>query len=235
MQRRPVISVVISVLVIALVYSSFSSSTVFGADMDPGFRNSKSCTVKVTENQDIKTCCWRERVPGQLLGKEYCQTCTTGAAGSTSCQEKKPQALEQPPTPLPFDPTAPLQGGVLEQQQPQTPPTFAPGASPDVLEQLEQSEGVSPGFLERQQQPPADQGAAELPPTTTEGTQPATVEEEPSAPVCQGGLEFNEDLGFCVPEDCPKGQVLDEESGICVLEEPETAEEESAQSDPEEE
>jgi hypothetical protein len=49
------------------------------------------------------------------------------------------------------------------------------------------------------------------------------------------GLEFNEDLGFCVPEDCPEGQVLDKESGICVLEEPETEEEEPAQSEPEEE
>ena len=46
---------------------------------------------------------------------------------------------------------------------------------------------------------------------------------------------FNEDLGFCVPEDCPEGQVLDEESGICVLEEPEVVEEEpEQQSEPEE-
>lgn len=45
---------------------------------------------------------------------------------------------------------------------------------------------------------------------------------------------FNEDLGFCVPEYCPEGQVLDEESGICVLEELETAEE-PTQSEPEEE
>ena len=104
-----------------------------------------------------------------------------------------------------------------------------------MLEQLEQSEGAAPpfvpGFLERQQlQPPADQGATELPPpATTEETQPATVEEAPSAPVCLDGLEFNEDLGFCVPEDCPEGQVLDEESGICVLAEPEVTKEEPEQ------
>ena len=121
------------------------------------------------------------------------------------------EGVLQPLTP---DPTAP---GVLEQQEPPTPPTFAPGVSPGALEQLEQGEGFSPGFLERQQQPPtdqgaltppplapgflqrqqeqppADQGAAELP--ATEGTQPATVEEEP-VPVCQEGLEFNENLGF---------------------------------------
>ena len=49
-------------------------------------------------------------------------------------------------------------------------------------------------------------------------------------PVCQEGLEFNEDLGFCVPTECPESQVLDEASGLCVLEEPQVAEEEQQQS-----
>jgi hypothetical protein len=91
-----------------------------------------------------------------------------------------------------------------------------------VLEQLEQGEGVSPGFLEQQQQPPADQRAAELP--ATEGAQPATVEEKP-VPTCPEGQILNEESGLCVVEDCPEGQVLDEESNLCVLEEPEAAEE----------
>ena len=64
--------------------------------------------------------------------------------------------------------------------------------------------------------------------------QSEVTEEEQPVPVCQEGLEFNENLGFCVPEDCPEGQVLDEESGICVLEEPEAAED-PAQSEPQEE
>jgi hypothetical protein len=144
--------------------------------------------------------------------------------------------LEEPPTPPQFDPTAPLQGGVLE-QQPTSPPS-APGASPGVLEQLEQGEGFSTGFLEQQrEQPPTEQGAAELSsPPATEGTQPATVEEDKSGPVCQEGLEFNEDLGYCVPTECPEGQVLDEEAGICVPEEPEVVEQEEPeqQSQPEE-
>jgi hypothetical protein len=81
--------------------------------------------------------------------------------------------------------------------------------------------------------PPAG-GEAEQP-TVTEEAQPATVEEEQPVPVCQEGLEFNEDLGFCVPENCPEGQVLDEGSGICVLEQPEVAQEqpEVTQEEPE--
>jgi hypothetical protein len=51
--------------------------------------------------------------------------------------------------------------------------------------------------------------------------------EEP-APICQEGQVFNEESGLCVLEDCPEGQILDEESGLCVLEEPEAAKEEPA-------
>ena len=51
--------------------------------------------------------------------------------------------------------------------------------------------------------------------------QSGVTEEEQPVPVCQEGLEFNEDLGFCVPTECPEGQVLDDDSGLCVLEEPE--------------
>src|SRR5918995_418047 len=36
-------------------------------------------------------------------------------------------------------------------------------------------------------------------------------------PVCQEGLEFDDDLGFCVPTECAEGQVLDEESGLCII------------------
>jgi hypothetical protein len=55
--------------------------------------------------------------------------------------------------------------------------------------------------------------------------QSEVTEEQQAVPVCQEGLEFNENLGFCVPTDCPVGQELNEESGICVLKEPEEAEE----------
>ena len=208
-----------------------------------GWTNSKDCEITKNVPTTVR-CCWRERVPGQILGVTYCQTCTAVRTNPTvyDCTAKEKQAvtppttgenivpgdtgvLEQPPTPPSFDSTAPLQGGVLE-QQPQTPPPSAPGASPGILEQLEQGSSPELGFSERQQLPPADQGATELPPPATEQTQPATVEEEQSVPVCQEGLEFNEDLGFCVPTECPEGQELNEETGICVLEEQLAADEE---------
>ena len=88
-------------------------------------------------------------------------------------------------------------------EQPPTPPPTGPAAP------------LQGGVLERQQlQPPAEQGVAELPPPATEETQPATAEEEQSVPVCQ------------------EGQVLDEESGICMLEEQPAAAEEPQAEEP---
>ena len=225
MHSKSVIFVVISVLVVILVYSSFTPFIVLAEPPASGWGSSKDCGLdKATGEVE---CCWREKIPGQILGVEYCQTCKRTANG-WNCTPKEKQSvtpttdedivpgdtgvLEQPPTSTPFDPGAPLQGGVLEQQEQQTPPTFAPGNSPGVLEQLEQGGGLQHGFFEQQQeQPPGDQGATELPPPTTE--------DEPPVSVCQEGLEFNKDLGFCIPTECPEGQELNEETGICVLEE----------------
>jgi hypothetical protein len=241
MYNKHVVFVVILALVVALVCGSFTPFTPFIVYAEPpeqGWLDSKDCTYTVP---GLTRCCWTENKV------KYCQVCTPipkDEGGGLECTTKEKQSLEQPPTPQPFDPTAPLQGGVLE--QPPSPPPSGPVAplKGGILEQLEQG-NPEIGFSQQQQQlpPPAGQGAAELPPpATTEGTQPATVEEEQPVPVCQEGLEFNEDLGFCVPENCPEGQELNEDTGICVLEEQPAAEvpeeqqqTEEAQPGPEEE
>lgn len=86
------------------------------------------------------------------------------------------------------------------------------------------------GFLERQQQPPLNQEAAELP--ATEGTQPAVEDEDP-VPSYPEDQVFDEESGLCVFEDYPEGQVLDEETGFWVMEEQEEAIEEEPQCDDE--
>jgi hypothetical protein len=119
-------------------------------------------------------------------------------------------------TPPPSGPAAPPRdGGVLQQS-----PSEGGGLQP-----LTRGQGVLPqgGFFEP---PPADQRAAE--PATTD---PATAEEEPPVPVCEEGLEFDKDLGLCVPTECPEGQILNEETGLCVLEEQEAVEEPEEQSE----
>jgi hypothetical protein len=227
---KPLIFVVISTLIIALIYSSCPPFIVYAAP-EAGWRSSQDCTV--TSFGGV-LCCWKED------GVEYCQTCIRIPYGTPGTEEggwectTKEKSLEQPPTSSPFDPTAPLQGGVLE--QPPTPPPFDPTAplQGGVLEQQEppMPPTFAPGFLERQQeQPTSDQGAAE--PSATERTQPATDEEEPLPP-CPEGQVLDEETGLCVMEDCPEGQELNEETGICVLEEPQQPVQEESQSDNEE-
>jgi hypothetical protein len=233
---KPLIFVVISVLVVALVHSSYSGFEAFAEPKDPKWDTAESCVYH--GEVEGTTCCWGET---DILDPEgeaiiWCQTCKVVAGGHEECgpvgvdldrSSTGPLApledgvLEQPPTPPPTGPFVPPQGGVLQQ-----PPVEEGGSQPLTRGQ----EGVLPP-AGVSKQPPAEQGTTE--PPATEGAQPAIVEEEP-APVCPEGLEFNEDLGFCVPEDCPEGQVLDEESGICVLEQPEAAEEEPEQAEPEE-
>jgi hypothetical protein len=236
MRSRLLIFVVISALVFTLFYTPSATYSVTNRANEPD----ATCTLTGKESRGLAQvkCCW-QNYDENLKVVTYCSTCEDGGSrGKINCSEPvkeftgqipgdivPPQdgILEQPPTSSPFDPTAPLQGGVLEQQE-QTPPTSAPGTSPGVLQQLEQGDfapGFSPGFLRQQEQlPPAEQGAAELPPPpATEETQTATEEVEQPVPVCQESLEFNEDLGFCVPAECPEGQVLDEQTSVCVLDE----------------
>jgi hypothetical protein len=45
----------------------------------------------------VVTCCWREKVPGQILGGKYCQTCTYSGSGETqtvTCTDKELQYLQ---------------------------------------------------------------------------------------------------------------------------------------------
>jgi hypothetical protein len=113
MRSKPMIFLVISFLVVALIYSSFSEF-VSAVPRDP--KNTPASTSCTTNKDGSQTCCWRVRVSGQILADEYCQICAS--VGSNDCKSPVKQAiLEQPPTPPPTPgPAARLQdGGVLEQ------------------------------------------------------------------------------------------------------------------------
>jgi hypothetical protein len=251
MLSRYLTFVVISVLVAGLVYSSFSFYVVVAEPQDPRFGAGSNCTdTELRDGAFERTCCWREPIPGSILGKKYCQTCTMKTDGTGDCKPKEPQSA----TPeMPTFETKPLPSGdvsTLEPSEPVLPQIYPQGAPPITEKQppLEQDQGLLPEESIIEQQPPSDQGTAiptqpltkdpegAIPPEpATEGPQPTTVEEEQPVPVCQEGLEFNEDLGFCVPTECPEGQELNEETGICVPEEqPQVEEPTESQSDDEE-
>jgi hypothetical protein len=64
---------------------------VYAVPPAPGWGTSKNCMAD-TRDAVTTTCCWRERVPGQMLGQRYCQTCTYSAdASTTDCGPKVKQ------------------------------------------------------------------------------------------------------------------------------------------------
>jgi hypothetical protein len=89
----------------------FSAPYVFAEKPDPHYPNSGNCSWS-GPNDKYQTCCWRERVPGQILGEQYCQKCTwVEGQGYVDCSQKELQMLEQPPTPPPSSsgPADPIQ------------------------------------------------------------------------------------------------------------------------------
>lgn len=205
------ILMVISLLTFALIFDYYKPDLFVSAEPYGPIGCERIGTLKVK-------CCQEHMVKSSTgIGFEivnYCTECDVGPGGvKQNCSDRyisfdKVIQKEDPTTPptTPSLPTPPTTGenivpddkGILEQpEQQQTPPTFTPGTTPGVLEQLEQDESLQQEFVEQQQQQPATDRATELPPAA-EGSQPPIVEEEPSIPVCPEGQELNEEANICV-------------------------------------
>ena len=141
--------------------------------------------------------------------------------------------LETPPT-TPSGPAIPPGGGGIF-QTPSAPLTPDDNVTPKGggVFNTPQTGGVFKAL------PPTDEGAAGAPPPVDEDTQPPTLTEE-APPVCPEGQVLIEESGLCVLEEpevaedepaplCQEGLVRDEESNLFVLEEPEVAEDEPEQ------
>jgi len=147
--------------------------------------------------------------------------------------------LETPPT-TPSGPAIPPGGGIFQTPSaPLTPDDIVTPKGEGVFN-TPQTGGVFKAL------PPTDEGAAGAPPPVDEAappvdedTQPPTLTEE-APPVCPESQVLIEESGLCVLEEpevaedepaplCQEGLVPDEESNLFVLEEPEVAEDEPEQ------
>jgi hypothetical protein len=191
---KRVIFMILPLLSVPLVYGISSTPDACAAPQDPGYQTSKRGTLKVSQFKDVKTCCWREKVPGQILGKEYCQTCTTSTgSGETVCDEKKPKALEPPTT---GEGILPGQGGAAEQpEQPLfggqndagVPPTGGIEQPPTATTQPTPGGGADA---------PTEGGSAEQPSTPQDDTQGGglpTIKNEENVPPGGGVAEQPEE------------------------------------------
>ena len=212
---KRVIFMILPLLFVPLVYG-MSSTPDACAVPEAGWGSSKDCTI--TSIGGV-LCCWNEN------GVEYCQTCYRIPYGTPGTEEggwecvPKEKSLEQPPTPQPFDPTAPLQGGVFE-QLPDQPPLFGrnEAAVPPTGGIVQPFTSTTPplfgnvplqgGGFEVLQEP-------ETPPTFGQvAPQVAPLTVEPLTRTCPVGNVWDPKAMICVPdlplpdiELCPDGSI----------------------------
>lgn len=208
---KPLIFVVVALLVVALMFSLYSGFA-FAAPKHPNWGKKGDCYLAYEgTTNEVTICCWSE------AGVRVCQSCKTGevATGAKCGEVQRSREVAPPPPPGPKGPlgSIPEGGGVLPglEQTPPSPPTpnitgeIAPPPPPGPRVPL----GAAPEVA-----PPTAPGAEEQqtqPPTAEDGSQ-----QPPTEPLC------------------PEGQVLDEQSGLCVLEEPQPAEQPEEQPQAEE-
>jgi hypothetical protein len=87
---RKTILTLIAMTIGGVVIFSSSTANIDAATKDPRYDTSGDCETYFDEKnkESMKTCCWREKVPGQILGQTYCQTCQSNG---TNCGDKELQ------------------------------------------------------------------------------------------------------------------------------------------------
>ena len=86
---------------------------VYAVPSAPGWGTSRNCTAD-TIDAVTTTCCWREKIPGSILGQRYCQTCSYSAdASTTDCGPK----VKQMGISDDINPMVPSTGGVSDDPQ----------------------------------------------------------------------------------------------------------------------
>ena len=217
MHSKPLIILVVIFLVAA---SICSQSAVFDLKASPKIGGTFNAppTDEGTASRDMgpSTC---TKVTGGTIGTvECCATdLKTTERWCTTCDATNPPSNCTPPE-LQFHGST-TGSGVFEAQPLPPSNTTVPQGGGGTFEA--QQAPVTPGDTGN---PKIAGGFNTLPPPTgsppppaIEGTQAPTLTEEPA------------------PPDCLEGQVLDEESGLCVLEEPEQSQPEEQEQQPSEE
>ena len=107
-----------TLLLVAFIFSLPSASNVFAVPMQQGFKDSANCTTSAPTSTSSMTCCWREKIPGSILGERYCQTCYYGPNGLlTGCDDKELQFIKSKDQ---SNTLSPFQGGGNVLQEPST-------------------------------------------------------------------------------------------------------------------
>ena len=204
---KRVIFMILPLLFVPLVYGMSSTPDACAVPPDPRYGN--TCTTNPDGSE--KTCCWREKIPGQILGKEYCQTCKR-ASNTQEWTDCKPKAA-QLTTPSPTGPLTPPQGGVEQPPASTPPPLFGENTNVPPTAGIEQpptttTPQIPPRLPGGGANVPTEGGSAEQPPTpqagqdNNQGGGLPTIKNQENVPPGGGVAEQPEDEG---QEDSSEG------------------------------
>lgn len=129
--------------VVISMFVSITTSNVYAAPKDPRYDSAQDCTKFKDKKSGIDgyKCCWREPIPGSILGQTYCQTCE--GYPSTKCGDKeRSMALAEQSEPL-----NPTEDNDIVAENPTTGQQSSPTSNPGVIvnEPLQQLESNNNG------------------------------------------------------------------------------------------
>jgi hypothetical protein len=198
-----------------------STTDVLAVAADSRFESAADCKGGVSWASTVTlTCCWREPVPGKIVGEVYCQTCLVNEDGTTGdCDPKELQMRQLPEGDLPQLETVPPNRTLLSGVNVSDLPTLQPQGEPPLPVVCSEEAGLEKdpetgqcvpigpgggGIPTLEQVPPNTTfpGGGDIPiletgPGFTQGT-----EGEPPLPVVcseEAGLEKDPETGQCVP------------------------------------
>ncbi|MDP9488595.1 MAG: hypothetical protein M3P28_00110 [Thermoproteota archaeon] len=94
-----------TVLLVPILYYVASIPDACARPGSPGYYSSQNCSGSLLSKEG-RTCCWREPIPGSILGEKVCQTCKEeakpgGVISETCGPQTKQSAARQPSETLP--------------------------------------------------------------------------------------------------------------------------------------
>jgi hypothetical protein len=109
---------ILTIFSILYLSSSVSSTDAAPKDLRWGAENS-NCEDEYDYETDtvVETCCWRESIPGKILGQEYCQTCDK-LGKNCGDKEKKMDPTKTPESTRPPTNNEPVLENPETEQQP---------------------------------------------------------------------------------------------------------------------
>lgn len=198
--RKTMTFVVLTLVLAVALTPSVSFVNAVPPDDRWGGGNS-TCEAEFKGDRYFLNCCWREPIPGSILGKAYCQKCeNTGTSDKPvwSCEPKQPQAFES--TIERDEAIPPRDGEVLDETQPIN-PTFNSNKGSIINENLAEDQPMQ--FSSNDEQSQESDESIETNNAETESN-PQEIDDSSNSETTTSLSKRGNTQNSPVPPECPK-------------------------------